>query len=203
MKDNKKRAGIRFTNNIYINFIYDPDTNMVEVYKNGELVTSGDFVTLEDLMEILEAYVTKAELEIALSTYITNTDLDTALESYITQTELESTLETTLESYVKNDDLSNTLENYVEKSNLYEIDAGSVTGQCNAGSYTDLSITFNKTFNSTPIVVSSLATTSTAPGVGNISTSPINITTTGCSIRVFNNDTSNRTPKINWIAIKI
>ena len=77
--DNKKRAGIRFNPDLYINFIYNTETETIEVYKNGELISSGGGVTPEELMEILEAYVTKEELAEAfietLSDYVKTTDL--------------------------------------------------------------------------------------------------------------------------------
>ena len=76
--DNEKRAGIRFNPDLYINFIYNTETETIEVYKNGELITSGGGVTPEELMQILEAYVTKEELAEAfvetLADYVKTTD---------------------------------------------------------------------------------------------------------------------------------
>ena len=60
--DNKKyMAGVRFNEDLYINFIWNQETETIEVYKNGELISSGGGVTPEELQEILEGYVSKEE----------------------------------------------------------------------------------------------------------------------------------------------
>lgn len=86
---------------------------------------------------------------------------------------------------------------------LGNIDAG--TGghsvSVSASSYSDLNITFNVTFKSVPIVVVGFNTTSTAGGFGRCSCAVLNVTTTGCTVRVFNGDTTTREPAIRWIAI--
>lgn len=79
MEDKRYMAGIRFNPELFINFIWNAETETIEVYKNGELITSGGGVTPEELMEILEAYVTKEELAEAfietLASYVKTTDL--------------------------------------------------------------------------------------------------------------------------------
>lgn len=72
-----KKAGIRFNPELYINFIYHPETNTVEVYKNGVLITDGGGVTPEELMQILEGYVSKEELNVILDSLVTKTDYAT------------------------------------------------------------------------------------------------------------------------------
>lgn len=84
------------------------------------------------------------------------------------------------------------------------IDAGT-TGQITvaANSYTSKDVTFNKTFSSAPLVVCGFATGATAAGFGRCSCSVTGITTAGCTIRVFNSDSSQRGPTVYWIAIKL
>lgn len=268
MKDKKRRAGIRFTNDIYINFIYDPESNTVEVYKNGELITSGQGVTLEELMQILEAYVTKEELETALDPYLTEMDLETALANYVTNsnlatilgsyvtvtafntaladyvtrqelgtyitaedlnsalapyvtsTDLNTTLNdyvsdqelsttladyvtnTTLADYVTNEDLNTTLGDYAEKSDLPIFDSGNGGGQVPAGSYADFPVTFNVTFTNNPVVFPVIYSTSTSGDIGSLTVSAINITTTGFTLRIFNNSSNQRTPATRWLAVQ-
>lgn len=66
-------------------------------------------------------------------------------------------------------------------------------------------ISFGKTFSATPIVVVGLSSSSEGYGMGNISVSALEITTTGFKARCFNNDTTtpSRSPGIYWIAINI
>lgn len=61
MENKKYMAGVRFNEDLYINFIWNQETETIEVYKNGELISSGGGVTPEDLQEILEGYVSKEE----------------------------------------------------------------------------------------------------------------------------------------------
>lgn len=70
-----------------------------------------------------------------------------------------------------------------------------------AGDYEDYSIIFNHSFSSAPIVVATPWSTSIAPGMGNVSVAVHTITTTGFKVRLFNNDSSTRSPHINWIAM--
>lgn len=66
-------------------------------------------------------------------------------------------------------------------------------------------ISFGKTFSATPIVVVGLSSSSDGYGMGNVSVSALEITTTGFKARCFNNDTTSnsRSPGIYWIAINI
>ena len=70
-----------------------------------------------------------------------------------------------------------------------------------AGSYKDYSVSFWMTYQYAPIVVACFKSTSTAGAFGKCSLSVHSITTTGFKIRVFNGDSSNRSPDITWIAI--
>ena len=94
---NDKDAGVLFNENLFIYFKYHPDKDTVEVWRNGELISSGEGggVTPEQLYEILMGYVSKQELAQALLYYVTDDDL----EDYVTDEQLI----TTLADYVRND----------------------------------------------------------------------------------------------------
>lgn len=81
--DKNKKAGVRFNPELYINFIYHPDTDTIEIYRNGELITDGGGVTPEELMQILEGYVSKEELNVILDELVTKEELTLELGSYI------------------------------------------------------------------------------------------------------------------------
>lgn len=83
MNTKDKKSGIRFNPELYINFIYHSETNTVEVYKNGELITDGGGVTPEELMIILAGYVSKEKLNVILDPLVTKEELTLALRSYI------------------------------------------------------------------------------------------------------------------------
>ena len=95
MNENDKNAGVLFEEDLFIYFKYHKDSNTVEVYKNGELISSGGGVTPEQLYEILQGYVSKPELVEALSSYLTQEDL----EGYVTS----EGLTLILNDYVTND----------------------------------------------------------------------------------------------------
>lgn len=68
-------------------------------------------------------------------------------------------------------------------------------------SYADYQVTFTKTFSSAPIVVVGMQSASTGYGTGSVSVSAHSITATGFTARIFNNDSSARSPYIHWIAM--
>lgn len=74
-------------------------------------------------------------------------------------------------------------------------------GSINTNSYADKSVSFVSTFSTAPNVVACLSTSGTAGNIGNVSVSVFNVTTTGCTIRVFNNRGSSLSPAVEWIAI--
>ena len=76
-------------------------------------------------------------------------------------------------------------------------------GSVPASSSKEYNLTFNKTFTSAPIVVASFVSSSTAgSGLGSCTITVHSITTTGCTLKIFNNDsTSARNPAVNWIAM--
>lgn len=82
------------------------------------------------------------------------------------------------------------------------IQGGETTiGAVTTKSYVDKPITFPNTYTETPKVVVCLNSASTGAGMGNVTVSAINVTTSGFTIRVFNNDTADRSPAVRWIAI--
>ena len=83
-----------------------------------------------------------------------------------------------------------------------EIDSGrtaSITAAAN--NYKDLTVSFDTTFSSTPKVVCSIYSTSTAGAIGSLSCSALDVTTTGFKVRVFNAGSAQRSPAVDWIAI--
>lgn len=76
-------------------------------------------------------------------------------------------------------------------------------GAVSANSYKDIAVSYGKTFASTPTVVVCLSSTATAGAIGSITACPINETTTGFTLRVFNAGTSARSPAVRWIATNI
>ena len=81
-------------------------------------------------------------------------------------------------------------------------DSGTIVGSSvAANSYYDLNVTFNKTFAAAPNVVAGFVSNSTGADMGSLSCSVHTITTTGCTVRIFNNSSSARTPYITWIAV--
>lgn len=83
-----------------------------------------------------------------------------------------------------------------------EIDSGrtaSITAAAN--SYKDLAVSFDTSFSSTPKVVCSIYSTSTAGAIGSLTCSALNVTTTGFTVRVFNAGSASRSPAVDWIAI--
>lgn len=73
--------------------------------------------------------------------------------------------------------------------------------QVSAGSYTDVSVTFPREYDTVPSVICGIYSSSTAGAIGSFTISAINITTTGFTARYFNNSSSERTPAGRYIAI--
>lgn len=93
------------------------------------------------------------------------------------------------------------LSDYAKKS-MFQHGHESV-GQISTSSYKDVAVTFSPAFSSAPNVVACLSTSGTAGNIGNVSVSVFNISTTGCTIRVFNNRGSSLSPAVEWIAISV
>lgn len=71
----------------------------------------------------------------------------------------------------------------------------------NANAYTDKAVTFPQAFAEVPVVVACFATDSTAAGMGGISVSVAARSTTGFTLRLYNNTGTGRTPPVAWIAV--
>lgn len=70
------------------------------------------------------------------------------------------------------------------------------------GGYEDVSVTFPEAFYAAPIVVVSFETESTAGSFGKCSVAVMGtVTTTGFTARIFNGDSTNRAPRVSWIAV--
>ena len=67
--------------------------------------------------------------------------------------------------------------------------------------YRDIPITFNFTHTYAPHVVATFATGSTGVTMGGLSLSVLDITTTGCKVRIYNNTSDARNPALEWVAI--
>jgi hypothetical protein len=70
------------------------------------------------------------------------------------------------------------------------------------GGYKDVNITFPEAFYAAPIVVVGFETESTAGAFGKCSVTVMGtVTTTGFTARIFNGDSTNRAPRVSWIAV--
>lgn len=71
-----------------------------------------------------------------------------------------------------------------------------------SGSYVDVSIGYAAAgFTEPPVVLCGFWTGSTAGSFGRCSVAAYNVTETGCTVRIFNGDSSQRSPQATWIAI--
>lgn len=71
----------------------------------------------------------------------------------------------------------------------------------NSSSYEDKDITFSPAFNSVPAVSATFYTTSTGGTFGRCAVAVVSVSASGCKIRVFNGDTTSRSPNVFWTAI--
>lgn len=84
---------------------------------------------------------------------------------------------------------------------LLPIQRGRFSTSVPAQSYVDYTITFPVAFKDVPTVIPAFSSMSTAHSFGRATLSAHSITKSGCKIRVFNNDTTNRQPDVLWIAV--
>ena len=69
------------------------------------------------------------------------------------------------------------------------------------GSYVDVKVTFPKAFHAAPIVVVGFATESGYGVFGKcVAAVTGTVTATGFTVRIYNGDTTDRKPRVNWIA---
>lgn len=96
--------------------------------------------------------------------------------------------------------LGNILTTLANRSHIME--SGSVyVGNVAANSYVDVPITYSKTYPNTPDVVVCLNSNSTSAKMGLVTVATLSRSQTGFTARIFNADTSGRSPYINWIAM--
>lgn len=69
------------------------------------------------------------------------------------------------------------------------------------GAYTDVPVAFDRPFASTPMVFCCLRTASQYSSYGSINPVPINASTEGFTIRLYNDSDKGAVPSINWVAI--
>lgn len=71
----------------------------------------------------------------------------------------------------------------------------------NANSYKDIDITFDKPYPSNPNIFASIWGESDSPAYGNINYSCRNVSVNGFTLRIYNDNTSGRSPRYKWTAI--
>lgn len=69
------------------------------------------------------------------------------------------------------------------------------------GNYADYPVTFDVPFATTPVVVAGFYSKSTGAGSGSLMVGVHTKSTTGFTARIFNNDSSTRSPDVEWIAM--
>ena len=95
-----------------------------------------------------------------------------------------------------------TLNNTITTVNnsVPKIACGKISSSVPATSYKDYKVTFPKKFTSTPWAIVCMESTSTSSSIGSISVGYHSLSTSGMTIRVFNNCTSTRAPNLCWAA---
>lgn len=72
-----------------------------------------------------------------------------------------------------------------------------------ANDYKDVNISFGRTFTAEPAFTVNFLTGTTAGAFGRCSLAVNSVTTTSAIVRVFNGDTTARTPSLRWIAVGV
>jgi hypothetical protein len=99
-------------------------------------------------------------------------------------------------------DLVQTFEIIAGSVNASRIQTGTLSSvSVSASSYTDIAVTFTTPMPSTPVVVCSLVSLSTASAIGSMEVAAINASKTGFTCRIFNDSASTRAPGVSWIAV--
>lgn len=99
--------------------------------------------------------------------------------------------------------ISNTLERTATTGGTdYVVQSGSTGAvSVNSNSYTDKTISFSPAFQNAPTVSATFWTSSTAGGFGRCVVAIVSVTTSGATLRIYNGDTSARSPNVYWTAI--
>lgn len=95
----------------------------------------------------------------------------------------------------------NNLERFLSRMPEVATGATSTSVSCAPG-VTDIRVDFGRTFKSVPMVTPSFRTGSTNGLFGQCSLAVVNnsVTTTGCTLRVYNAGSSTFAPYIQWVA---
>ena len=99
------------------------------------------------------------------------------------------------------------MANWTTGHNHFPADVGVQSGRIagttvSHGGYKDVSVTFPKAFYAAPIVVVSFETESTAGSFGRCAVAVTGtVTATGFTARIYNGDTTDRVPRVSWIAV--
>ena len=157
-------------------------------------IAAGYDVEASDLMSIALGYGTKAEssAQVAMGFY-NEADPNNTYALIIGDGSSDNSRHNAFTVSNRGDVVCNSMDSGIISAATF--------GSVSAGSYKDYSLSFNKTFTSTPVVTVSFFSDSTAPGLGNCSVSVHSTTTSGCKVRIFNNDSSTRNPAVSWIAM--
>ena len=86
---------------------------------------------------------------------------------------------------------------------IANVDGNVITVNNVAVGYTNYDVTFNKTFTSNPYVVAGMAGVITAQAMGRVSVACYGVTTTGCTIRIYNDSGATRNVTFRYIAIGV
>lgn len=179
-------SGINHTLNMAVSGIND---NMFELY--GEIQSVGD--EKQDLLVSGVNIKTISGQDLLGSGDINLTDLFYPVGSYY---------DTSDASFDPNVSWGGTWVS--ESLNDVDIQSGSETGvTVSSGTYADITVTFERAFDSVPHVNASFVSTSTAGTFGRCGLSVHSVTATGFKIRMFNGDASGRSPNYEWIATSV
>ena len=189
--DRFKKAGIRFNEELFINFEYDPETNTINCYRNGELINGG--VTPEELYIILSDYCTKEELQAVEAEIPDVTNLATKTELQAVEAEIPDVT-----------NLVTKTEFQAVEAKVSKIKFGYNSTSVPANSYADIPITFTEayagSYNPT-VIVGLLSSLTNADQATNLQVSYFGASNTGFTLRMFNNTSATRNVYATWFAM--
>ena len=88
------------------------------------------------------------------------------------------------------------------RDSVSQVESGTVSTEgIYSGNTADVEVSFVRQFSSEPTVVAGLVSASTAAGMGSVSVAVVEVTTTGCTLRFCNDDSSSRAPSASWVAV--
>ena len=145
---------------------------------------------------LLDALARKVALEL-----VSNTALTTKLADYLKKTDIVQT-ESTATNKVPSSAYLKQVKDNIDSNLVKVIEYGSILfSNLKANTFADNDIKFKKSFSSPPLVFVSNGSKSESIKYGSMSISAINISTTGFTIRFYNNTDYTPQPYIMWTAI--